>query len=115
MGEHTNEHTYVLTYIRTGQTLYPLHNFVVRGDNQWFQVSQYPSTLGYMTELFSFQNNQKSRSILYNGSTCRSLGLFRKGKTCIIANFHRIDVVICSHSSGRKTLTYKRINKVPPS
>ena len=32
-GEHTNERTYVLTYIRTGQTLYPLHNFVVRGDN----------------------------------------------------------------------------------
>ena len=35
---HTNERTYVLTYIRTGQTLYPLHNFVVRGDkndNEW--------------------------------------------------------------------------------
>ena len=32
-GEHTNERTYVLTYIRTGQTLYPRHNFVVRGDN----------------------------------------------------------------------------------
>ena len=36
-GEHRNERTYVrtyvLTYIRTGQTLYPLHNFVVRGDN----------------------------------------------------------------------------------
>ena len=36
-GEHTNERTnvrtYVLTYILTGQTLYPLHNFVVRGDN----------------------------------------------------------------------------------
>ena len=30
----TNERTYVLTYIRTGQTLYPLHNFVVRGDNK---------------------------------------------------------------------------------
>ena len=30
----TNESTYVLTYIRTGQTLYPLHNFVVRGDNR---------------------------------------------------------------------------------
>ena len=29
----TNVRTYVLTYIRTGQTLYPLHNFVVRGDN----------------------------------------------------------------------------------
>ena len=33
-GEHTNERTYVLTYIRTGQTLYPLHNFVLRGDNK---------------------------------------------------------------------------------
>ena len=38
MGEHTNEHTYVLTYIRTGQTLYPLHNFVVRGDNNSFDI-----------------------------------------------------------------------------
>ena len=33
-GEHTNERTYVLTYIHTGQTLYPLHNFVVQGDNK---------------------------------------------------------------------------------
>ena len=33
-GENTNERTYLLTYIRTGQTLYPLHNFVVRGDNK---------------------------------------------------------------------------------
>ena len=34
-GEHTNERsTYLPTYIRTGQTLYPLHNFVVRGDNK---------------------------------------------------------------------------------
>ena len=33
-GEHTNERMYVLTYIRTGQTIYPLHNFVVRGDNK---------------------------------------------------------------------------------
>ena len=32
-GEHMNERTHVRTYIRTGQTLYPLHNFVVRGDN----------------------------------------------------------------------------------
>ena len=30
----TNVRTYVLTYILTGQTLYPLHNFVVRGDNK---------------------------------------------------------------------------------
>ena len=44
-GEHTNERayvrTYVLTYIRTGQTRYPLHNFVVRGDNN----SAYGKTL----------------------------------------------------------------------
>ena len=34
-GEHTNERTYVrTTYVRTGQTRYPLHNFVVRGDNK---------------------------------------------------------------------------------
>ena len=32
-GEHANERTYVLTYIRMGQTLYPLHNYIVRGDN----------------------------------------------------------------------------------
>ena len=30
----TNERTYALTYICTGQTLYPLHNFVVRGDKK---------------------------------------------------------------------------------
>ena len=34
----TNVRTYVLTYIRTGQTLYPLHNFVVRGDKNLFPV-----------------------------------------------------------------------------
>ena len=37
-GEHTNERTYVLTYIRTGQTLYPPHNFVVRGDNEGYKA-----------------------------------------------------------------------------
>ena len=41
-GEHTNKRTYVLTYIRTGQTLYPLHNFVVRGDNKnVLSITQY--------------------------------------------------------------------------
>ena len=39
-GEHTNERMYVLTYIRTGQTLYPLHNFVVRGDNKRINSKQ---------------------------------------------------------------------------
>ena len=35
----TNERTYVLTYIRTGQTLYPLYNFVVRGDKNVLDMS----------------------------------------------------------------------------
>ena len=38
-----NVRTYVLTYIRTRQTLYPLHNFVVRGDNKsitWSDMKQ---------------------------------------------------------------------------
>ena len=32
-GEHTNERTNERIYVCTGQTIYPLHNFVVRGDN----------------------------------------------------------------------------------
>ena len=32
----TNERRYSHTYIHTGQTLYPLHNFVVRGDKKKF-------------------------------------------------------------------------------
>ena len=35
--------TYVLIYIRTGQTLYPLHNFVVRGDNEYMNIFPYRS------------------------------------------------------------------------
>ena len=40
------------------------------------------------------------------------MGLFRKGKTHIIANSHRTDLVICSHSRDGKTLSYSGINKV---
>ena len=47
---------------------------------------------------------QKSRPILQDES--RSLGLFRKGKICIVAKFQRSDVVICSHSREGKTLSY---------
>ena len=32
-----------------------------------------------------------------------SLGLFSKGKTHIIAEFHRTDLITCSHSRERKT------------
>ena len=34
MNKRKNIRTYVLTYIGTGQTLYPLHNYVVRGDKK---------------------------------------------------------------------------------
>ena len=40
------------------------------------------------------------------------MGLFRKGKTLIIAKFHRTDLVICSHSREGKTLSYSQINTV---
>ena len=42
----------------------------------------------------------------------RSLGLFRKSKTRIIAKFHRTDLVFCSHSRERKIPSYSRINMV---
>ena len=45
---------------------------------------------------FSFQNNPKNLD--------PSLGLFRKGKTCIIAKFHRTDLVICGHSRQEKPI-----------
>ena len=53
----TNERTYVLTYIRTGQTLYPLLNFVVRGDNKSKQepacVQQYHRILDILSDCTS--------------------------------------------------------------
>ena len=49
------------------------------------------------------KQSKKSRSILKDGS--RSLGLFRKCKTCIIAKFHKTDLVIYSHSREEKTLS----------
>ena len=36
----------------------------------------------------------------YTCECLRSLGVFRKGKTCIIAKVCRTNVVICSHSRG---------------
>ena len=50
-----------------------------------------PYFFGYKTELFFYQNNPNS------------LGLFRKGKICIVAKFHRADLVICSYSREGKT------------
>ena len=34
------------------------------------------------------------------------------GNTCIMAKFHRTDLVICCHSREGKTLPYSRINRV---
>ena len=54
------------------------------------------------------KQSHKSRSVLYDRS--RSLGLFRKSKTRIIAKFHRTDLVFCSHSRERKIPSYSQIN-----
>ena len=53
---------------------------------------------------FIQKQSQKSRFILQDGS--RSLGLFRNGKSRIIAKFHRTYLVICTHSRKRKTPSY---------
>ena len=62
--------------------------------------------------IFLPKQSQDSRSVLKD--TSRSLGLCRKGKSPIIAKFHRTDLVLCtcSHSRERKTLFYSRINMV---
>ena len=56
------------------------------------------------------KQSQKSRLVLQDGS--RSFGLFRKGKTRIIAKFLRTDFVICGHSREWETLSYSQINTV---
>ena len=40
------------------------------------------------------------------------MGLFRKGKTHIIAKFHRTDSVICSNSRDGKTPSYSQLNTI---
>ena len=69
-----------------------------------------PYFFSYKKEFFLPKQSQKSRSILQDGS--RSLGLFRKGKTRIIAKFLPTDLVICSHSREGKTPSYSQINAV---
>ena len=58
----TNERTYVrmyvLTYIRTGQTLYPLHNFVVRGDNKFLIGGCSRGGVGGLSQRIVFPKNQ---------------------------------------------------------
>ena len=61
-------------------------------------------------KVFLPKQSQKFRSVLKDGS--RSLGLFKKDKTRIIAKFHRSDLDTGSHSGERKTLSYSLINTV---
>ena len=56
-----------------------------------------------MEFLFFFQK------IPINQDPSRSLGLTREGKTGNTAKLHRTDLVICSHSGERKTLSYSWI------
>ena len=56
---------------------------------------------------FSFQSNPKNLAPSYKMDLDgpRSLGLFRKGKTCIIiGKLHSTESVICSHSREGKPL-----------
>ena len=75
-----------------------------------------PYFLGYNTDFFSFQTIPKIKIRLYKidldfwdcfgRKISRCLEMVRKGKTCIIANFHRADLVICSHSREGKILSF---------
>ena len=56
---------------------------------------------GYKSDIFSFQNNPKNQDLSYKTDLV-FWGLFRKGKTHIIAKFLRTDSVICSHSREGK-------------
>ena len=52
-----------------------------------------PGILGvfpYFFRVFSIQNNPKNLDTSYGS---RFLGLFRKGKTCVIAKFYRTDLI----------------------
>ena len=73
---------------------------------------QYHIFLVIRQSFFLPKQSQKFRSVFYDGSI--SLGLFRKGETCILAKSHRGDVhvVICSHSGEGKTLSCSKINMV---
>ena len=51
--------------------------------------------------VFSFQNSPKDQDLSYKMDL--DLWDFRKGKTCIIAKFHKTDLVTCSHSRERRS------------
>ena len=60
--------------------------FCLQDYAMWYRISS------VIRVFFLPKQSQRSRSIMYDGS--RSLELFRKGKTCIIAKIHRTDLDI---------------------
>ena len=58
--------------------------------------------------IFSKSQNDE----LYRISPLIRLSFFPKGKTNILAKFHRTDLVICSHSREGKTPFYSQITMV---
>ena len=75
-------------------------------DDKWQPCYRISSAIRW--SFFIPKLSQKSRSVLKDRS--RSLGLFKKAQTCILAKLHRTDLVICSHSREGKTLSYSRMN-----
>ena len=62
-----------------------------------------------------FLEKEESRTPTYEIQVrTLSLGLFMKGKNCIIAQFHRTGLVTCSHSRDGKTPSHSnsQINMV---
>ena len=77
-----------------------LMNYLLAQANKlWYRISSI-----IRQSFFPSKTIQKSRSVLLDRS--RSLGLFRKGETCIIAKLQRTGVVICSHTRAEKTSSY---------
>ena len=69
-----------------------------------------PYFFGYETQtIFLHKQSQKSRSVLQDGS--RFLGLFRKGKTGIIAKFQETDLFFVVISERAKPGLIKIIAK----
>ena len=67
----------------------------------------YPISSVIRQSSFFFQDNPKDLDPSYQINLY--LGLFWKGKTCIIAKLYRIHLVICSHSRKRQTVSNSRI------
>ena len=72
-----------------------------------FSVIKWPFFLPKQSKNLDLSYKKPPNTLdLFLEDRSRSSGLFRKGKTCITAKFHRTDLIICSHSRERKPLSY---------